>query len=98
MLQNTIIFLASAVIRISPLIDSPADLELLFFVHPAQVGSYVMSTLRHWIEQHRVKEFPMCHSALLVLEAEALASTNPDAAWSLLIAAADGAQTPDDIR
>jgi hypothetical protein len=61
-----------------------------------QVGSFLMSCLRRWLEQHQVK-FPMCRAALLVLESTAVAASCPETACSLLIAAADGPDTPANI-
>jgi hypothetical protein len=61
-----------------------------------QVGSFLMACLRRWLEQHRVK-FPLCRGALLVLEAGAVAGSSPEAACSLLMAAADRQETPANI-
>lgn len=63
-----------------------------------KVGSYLMSSLRRWLEQHQVKGFPLSRAALLILEAEMLSDVSPESSWSLLIAAADGADTADNIR
>ncbi len=62
-----------------------------------QVGSFLMSSLRRWIEQHQVT-FPLRRAALLVLEAQAVADSNPEAACSLLIAVADGPGMPEDMK
>lgn len=64
------------------------------------MGCYLMSSLRRWIEAHQLSSsFALSRAALLVLEARALEATRPDAACSLLIAAADGAEgAHDDIR
>ncbi|WIA17927.1 hypothetical protein OEZ85_009420 [Tetradesmus obliquus] len=60
------------------------------------VGSFLMLCLRRWLEQHQVK-FPLCRAALLVLEASAVAGSCPEAACSLLMAAADSQDTPANI-
>lgn len=61
-----------------------------------QVGSFLMSCLRRWLEQHQVK-FPLCRAAILVLEADAISTSSPESACSLLVAAADGLGTPASI-
>ncbi len=48
-----------------------------------QVGSFLLARLRHWVEEHNVT-FPLDRAVLLLLEAQLLKATNPDAAASLL--------------
>ncbi|KAF6263074.1 hypothetical protein COO60DRAFT_1672788 [Scenedesmus sp. NREL 46B-D3] len=60
------------------------------------VGSFLMTCLKRWLEQHQVK-FPLCRGALLVLEASAVAGSSPETACSLLIAAADSRETPANV-
>jgi hypothetical protein len=57
-----------------------------------QAGSFLLARLRHWVAEHNL-EFPLSRTALLLLEAQLLKPTNPDAAASLLqavLASADG--------
>eukprot|EP00775_Hariotina_reticulata_P007969 gene7969-8167_t len=51
-----------------------------------KVGSYLLTCLRHWVEQHQVL-FPLDRPSLLMLEAELLVGSNTEAACSLLMAA-----------
>lgn len=62
-----------------------------------QVGSFLMSSLRKWIEKHEVP-FPLPRSALMVEEADRLADIAPEAACSLLMAASDSKEASDDVR
>jgi hypothetical protein len=59
----------------------------------AQVGSFLLTRLRHWTEEHQL-QFPLSRPVVLLLEAELLRHSNPEAAASLLqavLVCADGA-------
>ena len=62
-----------------------------------QVGSFLFARLRHWVEEHSLK-FPLSRPVLLLLEAELLKPTHPDAAASLLQAVLSCAGVTADVR
>lgn len=62
-----------------------------------QVGSFLLARLRHWVEQHQL-QFPLSRPVLLLLEAELLRCSNPDAASSLLQAVLACADSAADVR
>lgn len=66
-------------------------------VHVPQVGSFLFTCLRHWLEEHQVL-FPLDRPSLLMLEAELLIGSNSEAASSLLIAASMSQGAAEDIR
>ncbi len=66
----------------------------------AQVGSYLMSATRHWLEQHpaAAAALPLSRELLLLEEARCLEGADPDVACALLVAASDMAAGAADIR
>lgn len=62
-----------------------------------QVGSFLLTRLRQWVEQRQL-QFPLSRPVLLLLEAELLRCSNPDAASSLLQAVLACAVGSADVR
>jgi len=61
------------------------------------VGSFLLARLRHWTEEHSV-QFTLSRAVLLLLEAELVRSSNPEATASLLHAVLACSEAAGDIR
>lgn len=62
------------------------------------MGSFLLSRLRHWVEEHQLQSYPLSRAVLLLLEAQLVLEPSPEAASCLLHAVLKCSNVAADVR